>query len=65
MKVYLATWVEDNQGESLTDEGADKRLLSYWFVKDLPGNDFRRYAGAGRLSGGEEEEREHGFGSSS
>jgi len=55
MKIYLATWLEDNQGESLTERGACRRLVSYWFVKDLPEEDFRRYAETGRLVLGRED----------
>jgi len=32
MKIYLATWLEDNQGVSLTNAGCESRLLSYFFV---------------------------------
>ena len=38
MKIYLATWLEDNQGVTLTKVGNKRRLISYFFLKDS--NDF-------------------------
>jgi len=39
MKIYLATWLEDTQGngpgESLTRMESKKRLLSYHLIKTL------------------------------
>ena len=32
MKIYLATWMEDNQGKSLTKAKNCNRLLSYFFI---------------------------------
>jgi hypothetical protein len=32
MRVYLATWLEDNQGVTLTKAGATNRLLSFFFL---------------------------------
>lgn len=32
MKIYLATWLEDNQGVTLTEAGYEHRLLSYFFI---------------------------------
>ena len=33
MIVYLATWLEDNQGESLSKIGSKHRLMSYYFLR--------------------------------
>lgn len=35
MKIYLATWAEDDQGETLTKTGNRRRLMSYYFLKDV------------------------------
>ena len=35
MKIYLATWLEDNQGETLTKINCKNRLMSYYFLKDF------------------------------
>ncbi len=32
VRIYLATWLEDNQGVSLTKANARRRLISYYFV---------------------------------
>ena len=34
MKIYLATWLEDNQAKTLTKANYKERLLSYFFVKE-------------------------------
>ncbi len=33
MKIFLATWCEDNQGVTLTKAWATNRLLSYYFCR--------------------------------
>lgn len=33
MRVYLATWAEDNQGEGLSSVGSVHRLMSYFFLE--------------------------------
>jgi hypothetical protein len=33
MIVYLATWLEDNQGESLSKIDSKYRLMSYYFLR--------------------------------
>jgi hypothetical protein len=33
MKIYLATWTEQNQGVSLSKVNYKTRLLSYFFLK--------------------------------
>jgi len=35
MIIYLATWAEDNQGDTLSKGRCKNRLLSYFFLKDL------------------------------
>lgn len=35
MIIYLATWMEDNQGITLTKVGNTQRLMSYFFLKDI------------------------------
>jgi hypothetical protein len=32
MRIYLATWTEKAQKESLDNRGYQNRLLSYWFI---------------------------------
>jgi hypothetical protein len=32
MKIYLATWLEDNQGVTLTEAKCKNRLMSYFFI---------------------------------
>ena len=32
MKIYLATWLEQNQGVTLTKANYIKRLISYFFI---------------------------------
>ncbi len=34
MRVYLATWTEQSQGETLTKYEIENRLLSFFFLKD-------------------------------
>jgi hypothetical protein len=36
MKIYLATWTEKSQKESLDKKGYQNRLLSYWFLSADP-----------------------------
>ncbi len=38
MKIHLATWLEDNQGKSLTKQNAKNRLMSYFFLKQMKGS---------------------------
>ena len=56
MKIYLATWLEDNQGRTLTRMSAERRLLSYYWFLDYTKGDglkaceiLRRYATTGCL----------------
>ncbi len=35
MKLFHSTWLEKNQGVTLTAMGHRRRLISYWFLKDI------------------------------
>jgi hypothetical protein len=39
MNIYFATWLEGNQGVTLTIAQAQKRLMSYFFLKDVEDKD--------------------------
>ncbi len=47
MKIYLATWLEDNQGVTMTNIGVNKRLLSYFFLKETSRNFTKKYVRTG------------------
>jgi len=47
MIIYLATWMEDNQGITLTKAGAKDRLMSYYFLKDVSDETFKQYIETG------------------
>ena len=50
MKIHLATWLEENQGATLTKAGAENRLMSYFFIKDRTKNfDLRQYVEKGKI----------------
>ena len=49
VKIYLATWLEDNQGKTLTKISNKNRLLSYFFIKQNEKFDLREYARKGLL----------------
>ena len=34
MRIYLASWTEENQKTSLDKMGYDTRLLSYFFIRE-------------------------------
>jgi len=34
MRIYLATWLEDNQGKTLTKVDYKNRLLSFFFIQN-------------------------------
>ena len=40
MKIFLATWTEDNQGETLSKVDYKNRLMSYFFLRDVKDDDF-------------------------
>jgi len=46
----LATWLESNQAKSLSKMKAEKRLLSYFFIKDASDNFVSKYVKYGRIS---------------
>lgn len=48
MKIYLATWLGDNQGKSLTEMRGFNRLLSYFFIRQS-GMDVKQYVKQGLL----------------
>ena len=37
-KVFLATWLEENQAVSLTGAGAEHRLMSFFFLRQYKGD---------------------------
>jgi len=43
MNIYLATWLEDNQGKTLTRVDCENRLLSYFFIKQNDKFDLKGY----------------------
>lgn len=47
MRIFLATWAEDNQGITLTKCGCRYRLLSYWFLLPQDRQWLRRYVERG------------------
>lgn len=47
MKIYLATWLEDNQGKTLTEEGNTQRLMSFYFLKEAPVDFLDKYVQTG------------------
>jgi hypothetical protein len=50
MKIFLATWLEHNQGVTLTKARAKNRLMSYFFIKDdLKNFDIREYVRRGKI----------------
>ena len=60
MKIYLVTWLEDNQGATLTKVGSRNRLMSFFFLKDTERNFLKRYIrtglGGGKVDGNKERE---------
>lgn len=49
MKIYLATWLEPNQGQTLTKIGYKNRLMSYFFLKDGSINTVKKYVKTGTV----------------
>jgi hypothetical protein len=50
MKIILATWLEENQAETLTKAGAKNRLMSFHFLRQYKGDIsayMKRYAETG------------------
>jgi hypothetical protein len=52
MKIYLATWLEDNQGITLTNVGYNRRLLSYYFIREAAPDFLNQYSKTGVYTGG-------------
>lgn len=50
MRIYLATWMEDNQGRSLQKIGYRNRLMSFFFLKDTEKNILKKYVINGFLT---------------
>ena len=50
MKIFKATWLEDNQGDSLTKVGAKCRLMSFFFLSQFDSKIIRDYDQEGRVS---------------
>lgn len=38
MRIFLATWLEDNQGVSLTNQNVKNRLMSFFFLRQMKGD---------------------------
>ncbi|MDD5053491.1 MAG: hypothetical protein PHO27_12220 [Sulfuricurvum sp.] len=49
MIIYLATWLEDNQGVTLTKTGAFTRLISYFFLKKQNSDIVQEYVETGLI----------------
>ena len=49
MKIFLATWLEDNQGLTLSKANAKNRLLSYFFLKETSINFLKKYVIHGKI----------------
>jgi len=49
MRIFLATWAEDNQGMGLTKSGCEDRLMSYWFVSKEIKNFLKSYVRNGAV----------------
>lgn len=49
MKIYLATWMEDNQGKTLTKVGYHNRLMSYYFLRNAKSNFLPLYTKFGKV----------------
>lgn len=49
MRIFLATWLEENQAVSLTKQNAKHRLMSYYFLREIKNdpNYVKRYARTG------------------
>lgn len=47
MKIFLATWLEDNQGKTLTKIDYRNRLLSYFFISQSNQFDLKTYVRRG------------------
>jgi hypothetical protein len=43
VKIFLATWTEENQGVTLTKADCKKRLLSYFFLQSAKIKSIKTY----------------------
>ncbi len=50
MRIYLATWAEDNQGEGLSSIGYRHRLMSFFFLEKERKNFIQNYVRDGNAS---------------
>ncbi len=50
MKIYLATWLEGNQGKTLTKVKAKTRLMSYYFLKNTTQGFVEEYVTTGLIT---------------
>jgi len=50
MRIFLATWTEDNQGETLTKVDYQNRLMSYYFLKETKPEFLPEYVKTGRIN---------------
>jgi hypothetical protein len=57
MKIYLATWTEDNQGETLSKAGVEHRLMSYYFLKEAKESFLPQYVKEGKVMRGKDESK--------
>lgn len=54
MKIFLATWLEDNQGKTLTKIDYRNRLLSYFFISQNNQFDLKTYVRKGIIKAKDE-----------
>jgi hypothetical protein len=52
MRIYFATWIEQNQGVTLSKKKATNRLISYFFLRDGK-NNLHKYIKTGIFIKGE------------
>jgi len=56
MNIYFATWMEDNQGSTLTKVKIKNRLISYFFLREININNIAEYVNTGKINHGEQRE---------
>jgi hypothetical protein len=49
VRIYLATWAEDNQGKGLNDAGNKNRLMSFFFLKKEDKEYLKKYVARGMV----------------
>lgn len=59
MKIYLSTLIAGDQSISLTEAGANKRLVSFYFIQNLKKEDIKTYLESGILPWNIQEEKEN------